>query len=80
MGRSGKLSAEVCIDVGGKLISYLEIDKEGRVTMLVSDEEQQQYEQKMLQNIGEGMSRFYTAHPEYLKDKEEEKDERKKPA
>lgn len=70
MGRSGKLSAEVCINVDGKLIPYLKIDKEGNVTMFVSEEDQQRYEQKKLQNMGECMSRFYTAHPEYLKDKE----------
>ena len=56
--------------MASELIPYLKIDKEGNVTMFVSEEDQQRYEQKMLQNMGECMSRFYTAHPEYLKDKE----------
>ena len=30
--------------------------------LVVSEEDQQKYEQKMLKNIGETMSRFYTAH------------------
>ncbi len=66
MGQSKKWSARVCIDDGGKRIPYLLIDSEGNVTKLVSEEDQQKYEQKMLKNIGETMSRFYTAHPEYL--------------
>lgn len=66
MGRNGKWSAQVCIEVGGETIPYLEIDSEGVVTVLVSQEKQQEYEQAMLKNIGESMSRFYTANPEYL--------------
>ena len=76
MGRSNKLSARVSIKVDGKLIPYLEIDKEGNVTWFVSDEDQRKYEQAMLKNMGESMSRFYNAHPEYLY-KEKPKDEKK---
>lgn len=79
MGQRDKWSARVCIDDGGKLIPYLEIDNEGNVTFLVSDEEQKQYEQRMLKNIGETMSRFYTAHPEYL-EKESNYANRQEPA
>lgn len=79
MGRSGKWSAQVCIEVGGETIPYLEIDCEGNATLLVSQEKQQEYEQAMLKNIGETMSRFYTAHPEYL-EKECQNEQRQKPA
>ena len=67
MGRGKKLSAEICIEVNGEVIPYLNIDRDGKVTWLVSEEKQKEYEQAMLNNIGESMSRFYTAHPEYLK-------------
>ena len=50
MGQSKKWSARVCIDDGGKRIPYLLIDSDGNVTMLVSEEDQQKYEQKMLKN------------------------------
>jgi len=66
MGRNNKLSAEICIEVDGQLIPYLKIDKDGKVTWFVSDEDQQKYEQAMLKNIGENMSRYYSAHPEYM--------------
>ena len=79
MSKRDKWSARVCIDDGGKQIPYLLIDSDGKVTLLVDEEEQKQYEQKMLDNMGEGMSRFYSAHPEYLE--KENNDERKqKPA
>lgn len=67
MGRSGKLSAKISIEVNGEVIPYLRIDKDGNVTWFVSDEDQKKYEQAMLKNIGEGMSRYYSAHPERLK-------------
>ncbi len=66
MGRGRELSGEICIEVNGEVIPYLSIDEKGNKTWLVSEEDQQKYEQKMLKNIGETMSRFYTAHPEYL--------------
>ena len=66
MGRSRKLSAEICIEVNGELIPYMDIDADGKVTWLVSEEKQKEYEQAMLSNIGENMSRYYTAHPEEL--------------
>ena len=66
MSKRDKWSARVCIDDGGKQIPYLLIDSDGKVTLLVNEEEQKQYEQKMLDNMGESMSRFYSAHPEYL--------------
>lgn len=66
MGRGRELSGEICIEVNGEVIPYLSIDEKGNKTWLVSEEDQQKYEQKMLKNIGESMSRFYTAHPEYL--------------
>ena len=66
MSKSDKWSARVCIEDNGKRIPCLLIDSEGKVTRLISEEEQERYEQKMLKNIGETMSRFYTAHPEYL--------------
>ncbi len=66
MGRGSKLSAEICIEVDGKTIPYLSIDKDGNVTWHVSEEDQKKYEQAMLKNIGENMSRYYTAHPDKL--------------
>ena len=66
MGRGRELSGEICIEVNGAVIPYLLIDEKGNKTWLVSEEDHQKYEQKMLKNIGETMSRFYTAHPEYL--------------
>ena len=66
MGRGRELSGEICIEVNGEVVPYLSIDEKGNKTWLVSEEDQQKYEQKMLKNIGETMSRFYTAHPEYL--------------
>lgn len=66
MGRDRKLSTEICIEVNGETIPYLKIDKDGKVTWLVSDEDQQKYEQAMLKNMGECMSRYYTAHPEKI--------------
>lgn len=66
MGRGGKLSAKICIEVNGEVIPYLRIDKDGKATWLVSDEDQQKYEQAMLKNMGESMSRYYSAHPEEL--------------
>lgn len=73
MRQSKKWSARVCIDDGGKRIPYLLIDSEGNVTKLVSEEDRKKYEQAMLKNMGESMSRFYTAHPEYLEKKSESK-------
>lgn len=66
MGRGRELSGEICIEVNGEVIPYLSIDEKGNKTWLVSEEDQKKYEQKMLKNIGESMSRFYTSHPEYL--------------
>ena len=66
MSKSDKWFARVCIDNGSNQIPYLLIDSDGKVTLLVSEEEQKQYEQKMLCNMGESMSRFYSTHPEYL--------------
>lgn len=69
MSRSGKLSVEAYIEVDGKTLPFYSIDKEGSVTWYVSEEKRAEYERRMLKNIGEGMSRFYAAHPEYLKEK-----------
>ncbi|MBQ3264699.1 MAG: hypothetical protein IJH07_02880 [Ruminococcus sp.] len=80
MGRSNKWTARTFIEIDGKKIPLMEIDSDGNIRQFVSDEEHQQYEQRMCQNMGEVMSRFYTAHPEYLKDKEEEDEQTKKPA
>lgn len=66
MGRGRKLSAEVCIEVNGEVIPLLAIDADGNVTRFVSEEKMREYEQKMLKNIGENMSRFYTANPDKL--------------
>lgn len=79
MRQSEKWSSQVCIEKDGEMIPYLEIDSEGNITLLVSEEEQQQYESKMLDNMGESMSRFYAAHPEYLV-KESDYENRQKPA
>lgn len=76
MGRGGKLSTEICIERDGEEIPYLLIDQDGKVTWLVSEKQQKEFEQKMLGNIGDSMSRFYTANPEYLK--EENQDEENK--
>ena len=73
MGKNRKLSGEISIMVDGKEIPYLSIDEDDNKTWLVSEEDQQKYEQKMLKNIGETMSRFYTAHPEYLEKESESK-------
>lgn len=71
MGKNRKLSGEICIKVDGKEIPYLSIDEDNNVTWHVSEEDQQKYEQAMLKNIGETMSRFYTAHPELLEKESE---------
>ena len=68
-----KWSARVCIEDNGKRIPCLLIDSEGKVTRLISEEEQERYERKMLKNIGETMSRFYTANPELLEKESESK-------
>ena len=66
MRRGRGLSGEIVITVNGEEVPYLRIDSDGKVTWLVSDEDQKRYEQAMMKNAGENMSRFYTAHPEYL--------------
>lgn len=68
MSRGGKLSAEAYIKVDGETIPFYSIDNDGNVTWYVSEEKRAEYEQAMLKNIGEGMSRYYTAHPELLKE------------
>ena len=77
MGRRDKWTVRTFIEIDGKKIPLVEVDSDGNITQFVSDEEQKQYEEKMLKNIGESMSRFYMAHPEYLKDKEEDNNEGK---
>ena len=67
MGRGDKFTGRICIESDGETIPYLSIDEDGVVTWLVSDERQKEIEQKMLRNIGESMSLYYAAHPEYLK-------------
>ena len=79
MSKSDKWSARVCIEDNGKRIPCLLIDSEGKVTRLISEEEQERYERKMLKNIGETMSLFYTAHPEYL-EKEFQNEQRQQSA
>lgn len=64
MGRGRKLSGEICIEVNGEVVPYLSIDEDGAVTWLVSEEQQKEYEQAMLKNMGECMSGYYSAHPE----------------
>ena len=66
MRRGEKFKVEICIEVNGEVIPYLSIDEDKNVTWLVSEEDQQKYEQTMLKNIGENMSRYYCAHPEKL--------------
>ena len=66
MGRRDKWTVRTFIEIDSKKIPLVEVDSEGNIKQFVSDEDQKQYEQKMLKNIGENMSRFYTAHPEYL--------------
>ena len=68
MGRSSAFTIEICIEVGGETIPYMTIDKDGKAKLLVSEEKQQEYEQAMLKNIGENMSRYYAIHPERLKE------------
>lgn len=61
MGRkSGKFTIKMCIKVNGEIIPYMTIDKDGKVTQHVSDEDRDRYEKAMLKNIGEGMSRYYS--------------------
>ena len=78
MGRSKQLTIEIFVEDNGEAIPYLTIDPDKKVSRFVSEEDQQKYEQKMLKNIGETMSLFYTAHPEYLE--KEKNDERKQSA
>ena len=66
MGRSKGLSGEISIIVDGKEIPHLLIDEDDNVTWLVSEEDRKKYEQAMLKNMGDSMSRYYTAHPEEL--------------
>ena len=73
MGKNRKLSGEISIMVNGKEIPYLSIDEDNNVTWHVSEEDRKKFEQAMLKNIGETMSRFYTAHPEYLEKESESK-------
>ena len=66
MGRSKGLSGEISIIVDGKEIPYLLIDEDDNVTWLVSEEDRKKYEQAILNNMGDSMSLYYTAHPEEL--------------
>lgn len=67
MGQNSKLSVEICIEVNGEVIPYLTIDRDDKKMWFVSKEDHQKYEYFMLKNIGEEMSRYYTAHPDKMK-------------
>lgn len=58
MGQGRKLSGEIYIEVSGETVPYLNVDENGAVTWLVTKEQQKEYEQAMLKNIGESMSRY----------------------
>lgn len=61
MGRkNGEFTIEMCIKVNDEIVPYMTISKDGTVTQHVSDEDREKYEQAMLKNIGEGMSRYYS--------------------
>ena len=66
MGRGRKLSGEIYIKINGEVVPYLRIDNDGMVTWLVTKERQKEYEQAILKNIGECMSRYYSIHSESL--------------
>jgi len=58
--RSDNFTIEICIEVNGETVPYLVIDKDGKVTQLTSDEDRRKYQETMLKNIGENMSRYYS--------------------
>ena len=61
MGRSsGNFTIKICIEVNGETVPYLVIDKDGKVTQLASEEDRRKYQEAMLKNMGENMSRYYS--------------------
>ncbi|MBR1533829.1 MAG: hypothetical protein IJ639_05665 [Ruminococcus sp.] len=66
MGRDGKLLGSIEMKANGETIPYLRVYWDGTVEWLVSDEDQKKYEQAMLKNMGECMSRHYANHPEEI--------------
>ena len=58
-GYPGKLTAKCYINVGDKKVLWYEIDENENVTWYLPPEESEYYKRKMLDNIGENMSRLF---------------------
>lgn len=67
MGRNDRFTIETFIEVEGKTIPLVTIDKDGNKTQHVSDEDLRKYNEAMMKNAGEVMSLYYSAHPDLLK-------------
>ena len=66
MRRDKDFTINISIEVNGEIVPYLTIDKDGKVTQLASDEDRDKYRKAMLKNMGDTMSRYYSAHPEKI--------------
>lgn len=68
MAKRNKLTAVFYIPINGEYYKWYEVDEDGNVTWFLpkDSEEVQKVVEKMLDNVGKGMSRFYTEHPELL--------------
>ena len=64
--RDKDFTINISIEVNGEIVPYLTIDKNGKVTQLASDEDRDKYRKAMLKNMGDTMSRYYSAHPEKI--------------
>jgi hypothetical protein len=65
-----KFTVGVHIPIDGVDYLWFEIDEERNVTYYLPEDETEAIEavkQKMLDNVGKNMSRFYFQHPELLK-------------
>lgn len=70
MAKRKKLKAAVHIPINGVYYTWYEIDEDRNITWFLPKdcEEAQKAVQKMLDNVGEHMSRFYAEHPELYKE------------
>lgn len=63
-GYPGRLTAKCYINVGDKKVLWYEIDENENVTWYLPPEESEYYKRKILDNIGENMSRYIADHPD----------------
>lgn len=68
MAKKKKYTVAVHIPINGEYYKWYEVDEDRNVTWFLpkDSEEAQKVVEKMLENVGEGMSRFYAEHPELL--------------